>query len=346
MTADATPVAAKKVNPNAPTEETVLEVKHYTDRLFRFRLTRPSTFRFRSGEFVMIGLYKDDGRPLLRAYSIASPSWDEELEFYSIKVADGPLTSRLQAIQPGDKVLLGKKPTGTLVTDALLPGKRLFMLSTGTGLAPFLSLSRDPDVYEFYEQVVIVHSVRRVSDLAFREELDGKWSQDPLVSEQAPGQFHYVPTVTREPYDGHTQRIDKLVESGALFEGVPGAAKFDPETDRIMMCGSMEMIKQFAAYFEGEGFTEGRQLLDELENKQAVAEVLERARTAQATRIYIGSENRLFALSGSSVIASPFRDREGNIVGVLGVIGPTRLNYARIVPMVDFTAQSLGRLTG
>ena len=237
--------------------ETVLSVKHWNEHLFSFRISRPASFRFRSGEFVMIGLKGDNGKPLLRAYSVASPSWDEEIEFLSIKVQDGPLTSKLQLIQPGDQIYLGRKPTGTLVTDALLPGKRLFMLSTGTGLAPFLGLSRDPDVYEFYEQVVIVHSVRRVSDLAFREELDGKWSQDPLVSEQAPGQFHYVPTVTREPYDGHTQRIDKLVESGALFEGVPGAAKFDPETDRIMMCGSMEMIKQFAAYFEGEGFTEG-----------------------------------------------------------------------------------------
>ena len=237
--------------------ETVLSVRHWNEHLFSFRITRPASFRFRSGEFVMIGLQGDNGKPLLRAYSVASPAWDEELEFLSIKVPDGPLTSKLQLIQPGDQVYLGRKPTGTLVTDALLPGKRLFMLSTGTGLAPFLSLSRDPDVYEFYEQVVIVHSVRRVSDLAFRDELKGKWAEDPLVSEQAPAQFHYVPTVTREPFEGNTSRIDALVESGALFEGIPGAARFDPETDRIMMCGSMEMIKQFAAYFEEQGFTEG-----------------------------------------------------------------------------------------
>ena len=240
----------------ALTVETVLSVRHWNEHLFSFTITRPQSFRFRSGEFVMLGL-PGEGRPLLRAYSIASPAWAEELEFLSIKVPDGPLTSKLQLIQPGDQLFLGRKPTGTLVTDALLPGKRLFMLSTGTGLAPFLSLSRDPDVYEFYEQVVIVHSVRRVSDLAFREELEGKWAEDPLVSEQAPAQFHYVPTVTREPFEGNTARIDKLVESGALFKGIPGAVKFDPETDRIMMCGSMEMIKQFAAYFEEQGFTEG-----------------------------------------------------------------------------------------
>jgi len=232
-------------------------VRHWNEHLFSFRITRPASFRFRSGEFVMIGLQGPNGKPLLRAYSVASPAWDEELEFLSIKVQDGPLTSKLQLIQPGDQIYLGRKPTGTLVTDALLPGKRLFMLSTGTGLAPFLSLSRDPEVYDFYEQVVVIHSVRRVSDLAFRDELAGKLAEDPLVAEQAATQFHYVPTVTREPFDGHTQRIDKLVESGALFEGIPGAPTFDPETDRIMMCGSMEMIKQFGAYFEEQGFPEG-----------------------------------------------------------------------------------------
>jgi ferredoxin--NADP+ reductase len=236
--------------------ETVLSVRHWNEHLFSFRISRPASFRFRSGEFVMIGLKGENGKPLLRAYSVASPAWDEELEFLSIKVQDGPLTSRLQLIEPGDQLYLGRKPTGTLVTDALLPGKRLFMLSTGTGLAPFLSLARDPDVYEFYEQVVVVHSVRRVSDLAFHDELEGKLAEDPLVAEQAATQFHYVPTVTREAFR-NTVRIDKLVESGALFEGLEGPAKFDPETDRIMMCGSMEMIKQFAAWFEANGFTEG-----------------------------------------------------------------------------------------
>ena len=169
--------------PTLPDAQTVTSVKHWTDRLFSFRVTRPASLRFRSGEFVMIGLMGDPHpetgkqKPLLRAYSIASPSWDEELEFYSIKVQDGPLTSKLQLIEPGDQIYLGRKPTGTLVTDALLPGKRLFMLSTGTGLAPFLSLARDPDVYEFYEQVVVVHSVRRVSDLAFHDELESKLAE-------------------------------------------------------------------------------------------------------------------------------------------------------------------------
>jgi ferredoxin--NADP+ reductase len=236
--------------------EKVLSVHHWNEHLFSFKISRPASFRFRSGEFVMIGLRGDNGKPLLRAYSVASPAWAEELEFLSIKVQDGPLTSKLQLIQPGDDIYLGRKPTGTLVTDALLPGKRLFMLSTGTGLAPFLSLARDPDVYEFYEQVVAIHSVRRVSDLAFHDDLHGKLAGDPLVEDQAAQQFHYVPTVTREPFH-RSQRIDKLVADGSLFEGIPGPAKFDPETDRIMMCGSMEMIKDFAAFFEANGFTEG-----------------------------------------------------------------------------------------
>lgn len=236
--------------------EKVLSVHHWNEHLFSFKISRPASFRFRSGEFVMIGLRGDNGKPLLRAYSVASPAWAEELEFLSIKVQEGPLTSKLQLIQPGDDIYLGRKPTGTLVTDALLPGKRLFMLSTGTGLAPFLSLARDPDVYEFYEQVVAIHSVRRVSDLAFHDDLAAKLAGDPLVEDQAAQQFHYVPTVTREPFH-RNQRIDKLVADGSLFEGIPGVAKFDPETDRIMMCGSMEMIKDFAAFFEANGFTEG-----------------------------------------------------------------------------------------
>ena len=154
MTQAADKPAETAKSPNAPTEETVLSVKHYTDRMFAFRITRPGAFRFRSGEFVMIGLPGPTGKPLLRAYSIASPSWDEELEFFSIKVPDGPLTSKLQLIQPGDKVLLGRKSTGTLVHDALTPGKRLYCFSTGTGLAPFASIIRDPDTYERFEQVI------------------------------------------------------------------------------------------------------------------------------------------------------------------------------------------------
>ena len=148
------------INPNAPTEETVLSVEHFTDRLFRFEISRPASFRFRSGEFIMIGLPKteEQRKPLMRAYSVASPAWDEKLEFYSIKVPDGPLTSRLQKIKEGDTLLLGKKPVGTLVLDALLPGKRLYMFSTGTGIAPFASLIRDPETYERYDQVILTHT--------------------------------------------------------------------------------------------------------------------------------------------------------------------------------------------
>lgn len=240
----------------ALTVETVTSVRHWNEHLFSFTITRPQSFRFRSGEFVMLGL-PGEGRPLLRAYSIASPAWAEELEFLSIKVPDGPLTSKLQLIQPGDQLFLGRKPTGTLVTDALLPGKRLFFLSTGTGLAPFLSLARDPDVYDLFDQVLLVHSVRRVSDLAFREELEAQLAGDPLVQDQALLQFNYLPTVTREPFPTN-ERIGTLIENGSLFgPQMLGEKRLDPETDRVMMCGSMEMIKDLSAMLEGLGFEEG-----------------------------------------------------------------------------------------
>jgi ferredoxin--NADP+ reductase len=235
-------------------------VRHWNEHLFSFAVERPASFRFRSGEFVMIGLPGDDdagGRPLMRAYSIASPAWSDELEFLSIKVPDGPLTSRLQAIRPDDQLYLGRKPTGTLVLDALLGGKRLFLLSTGTGLAPFLSVARDPEVYDRFGQVVIVHSVRRVSDLAYHDELTAQLAGDPLVSDQALLQFHYVPTVTREPFRT-SGRIDALVADGQLF-GPPlaGAKAFDPAQDRVMLCGSTAMIRDTAAMLEACGFEEG-----------------------------------------------------------------------------------------
>lgn len=240
----------------ALTVETVTSVRHWNEHLFSFTITRPQSFRFRSGEFVMLGL-PGDGRPLLRAYSIASPAYAEELEFLSIKVPDGPLTSRLQLIQPGDQLFLGRKPTGTLVTDALLPGKRLFFLSTGTGLAPFLSLARDPDVYDQFGQILLVHSVRRVSDLAFRTELEAQLAGDPLVQDQALLQFGYLPTVTREPFPT-TGRIGTLIENGKLFgPQMGGPRQLDPETDRVMLCGSMEMIKDLSARLDGLGFREG-----------------------------------------------------------------------------------------
>jgi ferredoxin--NADP+ reductase len=235
--------------------ETVTRVHHWNAHLFSFAISRPPAFRFRSGEFVMIGL-QGENRPLLRAYSIASPAYADELEFLSIKVADGALTSRLQGIEAGDGLYLGRKPTGTLVTDALLGGSRLFLLATGTGLAPFLSLVRDPDIYERFGQIVLVHSARQVSDLAWREQLESHLADDPLVRDAALLQFHYVPTVTREPF--RTQgRIAALTEDGRLFDGVSGPRRLDPATDRVMLCGSMAMNRDFAARLQLLGFVEG-----------------------------------------------------------------------------------------
>jgi ferredoxin/flavodoxin---NADP+ reductase len=239
---------------NAPTEEAVLSVRHFTDRMFAFRITRPPTFRFRSGEFVMIGLYQDNGKPLLRAYSVASPSWDEELEFFSIKVADGPLTSRLQAIQPGDTVLLGRKSTGTLVHDALTPGKRLYLLSTGTGIAPFASIVRDPETYERFEQVILTHTCREVGELRYGQELVAALKDDPLVGEHAGRLTHYT-TVTREPWPNQ-ERITACISGGRLFADL-GVAPFDPAVDRVMICGSMDMINDTKALVEQAGLREG-----------------------------------------------------------------------------------------
>jgi ferredoxin--NADP+ reductase len=239
----------------ALTVEDVRSVRHWNEHLFSFTITRPPSFRFRSGEFVMIGL-PGENRPLLRAYSIASPAWADELEFLSIKVADGPLTSRLQRIRPGDQLFLGRKPTGTLVADALLPGRRLFMLATGTGLAPFFSLARDPEIYDRFAQLILVHSARRVSDLAFRDNLESQLAGDPLVQDQALLQFAYLPTVTREPFRTHG-RIGTLADNGALFDELVGPRHFDPAIDRIMLCGSMAMIREFSLRLDALGFNEG-----------------------------------------------------------------------------------------
>lgn len=237
--------------------ETVVSVRHWNDFLFSFTITRPSSFRFRSGEFVMIGLMGESGKPLLRAYSMASPAYDEVLEFLSIKVPDGPLTSRLQKIVPGDQIFLGRKPTGTLVADALLPGRRLFLLGTGTGLAPWMSLIRDPDIYDRFEQIALVHSVRSVSDLAYRDMLEARLADDPLVGELAAERLTYIPTVTREAF--HTNhRIEGLMLDGTMFQGSLGDPKhFDHTQDRIMLCGSMTMIKEIAHMLEAAGFAEG-----------------------------------------------------------------------------------------
>jgi ferredoxin--NADP+ reductase len=233
-------------------------VRHWNEHLFSFAVERPASFRFRSGEFVMIGLPGEDGgKPIMRAYSIASPAWSEELEFLSIKVPEGPLTGRLQAVEPGDQLYLGRKPTGTLVLDALQGGERLFLLSTGTGLAPFLSLVRDPDVYERFDQIVLVHGVRRVDDLAWREMLSAQLADDPLVAEQAATQLIYLPSVTREPFE-RSGRITDMVADGRLFDApVTGGRGFDKERDRAMMCGSTAMIRDTAALLEAAGLEEG-----------------------------------------------------------------------------------------
>jgi ferredoxin--NADP+ reductase len=236
--------------------EQVTSVRHWTERLFSFTLTRPQSFRFRSGEFVMIGL-PGEGKPVMRAYSIASPAWAEELEFLSIKVPDGPLTSRLQLIAPGDPVLMGKKTTGTLVLDALKGGRRLFLISTGTGLAPFLSVARDPDAYERFEQLIIVHTVREVAELAYRDLFERDILDDPLIGEMARGRLHYLPTVTREPF-ARRGRITTRIRDGSFFAELDmPASGFDPQTDRIMLCGSMDMIKETAALLDGFGLAEG-----------------------------------------------------------------------------------------
>ena len=232
----------------------VTEVEHYTDSLFRFRTARPDTLRFRPGEFLMIGL-KGEGKPLLRAYSIASPSWDETLEFYSIKVEGGALTSRLRHIKPGDRVLVGRKPTGTLVTDALKPGKRLYMLSTGTGAAPFASLIREPSVYDQFDEVILTHTCRTAPELAYTEQLVAALRNDPLIGEFAGERLTYFNSLTRE--DGpRIGRITTLIESGALFEQL-GRPAFDPAHDRVMICGSMAMLEELKALLEARGFEEG-----------------------------------------------------------------------------------------
>ena len=242
---------------NAPTEEKVLSVEHFTDRLFRFEISRPSSFRFRSGEFIMIGLPKteDQKRPIMRAYSVASPSWDDKLEFYSIKVPDGPLTSRLQKIQEGDTVLLGRKPVGTLVLDALLPGKRLYMFSTGTGIAPFASLIRDPETYERNDQVILTHTCRQKAELSYGLRLVNDLKDDPLVGEMVGDKLLHVASLTREEYP-LKGRITTLIQSGELFKNA-GTPTLNPAEDRVMICGSKDMIDDTAALVETFGLKEG-----------------------------------------------------------------------------------------
>ena len=234
--------------------EKVLSVRHWTDTLFSFRATRNTGFRFQNGQFAMIGL-EVDGRPLMRAYSMASANHEEELEFFSIKVADGPLTSRLQKIKEGDTILVGRKATGTLIADNLFPSKRLLLLSTGTGLAPFASLIKDPDVYDSFEQIVLVHGCRQVSELAYGEELVANLQGDELFGPLLAGKLVYYPTVTREPFRNRG-RITDLITSEQLFNDI-GQEPLNIEGDRIMMCGSPGMLEELREMFDARGFVEG-----------------------------------------------------------------------------------------
>jgi ferredoxin--NADP+ reductase len=235
-------------------KEQVLAVRHWTDTLFSFTTTRDPGFRFSSGQFTMMGL-EVDGRPLLRAYSMASANHEETLEFFSIKVADGPLTSKLQRITQGDIVLVGRKATGTLIADNLMPGKRLLLLSTGTGLAPFASVIKDPEVYERYEKIILVHGCRQVAELAYGEELVESLRRHQWLGEILDEKLEYYPTVTREPFRNRG-RITDLVASNAMFAAL-GQPPLDIETDRVMLCGSPSMLQDLRVMLQGRGFVEG-----------------------------------------------------------------------------------------
>jgi ferredoxin--NADP+ reductase len=235
-------------------KETVLSVKHWTESLFSFTATRDPGFRFQNGQFAMIGL-EVEGRPLVRAYSMASANHEDALEFFSIKVADGPLTSRLQKIKEGDTILVGRKPTGTLITANLIPGERLLLLSTGTGIAPFASLIKDPDVYESYETIILAQGCRQVSELAYGERLVAKLRQDELFGPLLADKLIYYPTVTREPFRNRG-RITDLIESGQIFNDL-GLTPLELETDRIMLCGSPGMLDELRVMFTVRGFVEG-----------------------------------------------------------------------------------------
>ncbi|MEC4721238.1 ferredoxin--NADP reductase [Noviherbaspirillum sp. CPCC 100848] len=235
-------------------EEEVLSVHHWTDSLFTFTTTRDSSLRFSNGHFTMIGL-RVDGKPLLRAYSIVSANYEDHLEFLSIKVPDGPLTSRLQHIKVGDKIVVGRKPTGTLVTDYLLPGKRLYLLSTGTGLAPFMSIIRDPDAYEKFDQIILVHGVRTVDELAYHDLLVEHLPNHEFLGDLVSSKLRYYPTVTREQYKT-MGRVTDLISSGKLFNDL-NVPEINAAEDRVMICGSPAMLRDLKKMLEDRGFAEG-----------------------------------------------------------------------------------------
>lgn len=231
--------------------ERVLSVHHWNDTLFTFRTTRDASLRFRNGHFVMLGLHVE-GRPLLRAYSVASANHDEHLEFLSIKVPDGPLTSRLQHLKPGDELLVGRKPVGSLVLDDLRPGRHLYLLSTGTGLAPFMSIIQDPDTYERFEKVVLIHGVRQVSELAYADFIEHELPRHEFLGELLRDKLIYYPTVTREPFRNQG-RLTEVIESGRLFADI-GLPPIDPALDRAMICGSAAMLADSCRLLDARGF--------------------------------------------------------------------------------------------
>lgn len=231
--------------------ERVLNVHHWNDTLFSFRTTRDPGLRFENGHFVMIGL-EVEGKPLLRAYSIASANYEEHLEFFSIKVQNGPLTSKLQHLKVGDPIIVSKKPVGTLVLHDLLPGKNLYLFGTGTGLAPFMSVIKDPETYERFEKVVLVHGVRQVSELAYADFITTELPENEFIGESVKEKLIYYPTVTREPFKNRG-RVTDLIESGKLCDDI-GLPHLNPEHDRVMMCGSPSMLKDLCAILDAKNF--------------------------------------------------------------------------------------------
>lgn len=236
-------------------KEQVTHVHHWNDTLFSIRTSRGDSLRFENGHFVMLGM-EVEGKPLMRAYSIASANYEEELEFFSIKVPDGPLTSRLQNIKVGDDILLSTKPTGTLISGNLLPGKHLYLISTGTGLAPFLSIIKDPDVYEEYDKIILTHGVRHVSELAYQDFIENELPQNPYFGELVKEKLIYYPTVTREAFKNNG-RLTDLVNSGRLFRDID-LPKPNLDDDRFMLCGSPSMLKDFCEILDEQGFKESR----------------------------------------------------------------------------------------